>query len=587
VLAHQETATDTDFMRVESVIAHEYFHNWSGNRVTCRDWFQLSLKEGLTVFRDQEFSSDMHSRSVQRIDDVIHLRNFQFTEDAGPLAHPIRPDNYIEINNFYTMTVYEKGAEVIRMLHTILGPENYRKGTDLYFKRHDGQAVTCDDFVKALEDASNIDLAQFKLWYSQAGTPQVTFKGKYDTEKKTYKIELSQKTLPTPGQSDKAPMSIPVTIGLLNSNGDDITEETLLLTQKSQSFEMTNIASPPTPSILRNFSSPVKLTANYTQEEMQFLMLHDSDGFNRWEAAQRYFLRTLGKMIETRSPLPETFVKIYGDLLKQALNPQADNALIARAISLPYYPGIFQEQKIVDPDAVYKAREEMLNTIVGTHSDLLTEIYNAKRTAKEFSVSPESMGRRTLQNTVMLILSNKRTKEDALRAIEHYDSANNMTDRMAALNMMCAYDGPEHTSFLNAFYERYKSHELVVNKWFSAQAMVVRGDSLEIIQRLRAHEEFDIKNPNRVRALYAAFAMNNPVVFHQANGAGYTFLRDAVIELNTINPQIAARLLAPMREWKRYTPARQEKMEDALREILKTPNLAPDIYEITSKSLEN
>lgn len=592
VLAEQETATDTDFLQVESVIAHEYFHNWSGNRVTCRDWFQLSLKEGLTVFRDQEFSSDLNSRAVQRIDDATVLRRGQFPEDAGPLAHPIRPDNYIEINNFYTRTVYEKGAEVIRMMHTLLGPEAYRKATDLYFSRHDGQAATCDDFIQCVQESTDIDLSQFRLWYEQAGTPKVTAKGSYDPAKKQYTLELTQDVPPTPGQPNKKPMHIPVAVGLVNDNGDDMdlgggtTTKIFNLQKDKQSFVFENIASKPVPSILRNFSAPVKLETDLTDSDLAFLMVHDSDGFNRWEAGQQYFLRTLSRMIGRKSEAPADFLKTYGEMLDRTLDPRSDKALMARAISLPDIPIIALHQDVVDPQAIYEARETLLNAIVDNFSGKLNEIYKANRTGSEFSITPEAMGKRVLQNTAMLILSNKLTAEDTARAKDHYQSANNMTDRMAALYLACALDGAAHDEILADFYNRYKSYALVIDKWFAAQAQIALPKTMATVRKLRQHPDFNIKNPNRVRSLYAAFGMNNSVRFHAADGSGYDFLTEAIIELNTVNPQIAARLLTPFREWRRYTQDRQEKMKAALQKILEQPKLSPDVFEIASKSLK-
>ncbi|MGH1376848.1 MAG: aminopeptidase N [Alphaproteobacteria bacterium] len=588
VLAHQETATDTDFMRVEGVIAHEYFHNWSGNRVTCRDWFQLSLKEGLTVFRDQEFSADTHSRDVQRIDDVSHLRRFQFSEDASPLSHPIRPDNYIEINNFYTMTVYEKGAEVIRMLRTILGAENYRKGTDLYFERHDGQAVTCDDFVQTMQDASGADLSQFKLWYSQAGTPQITFKGQYDEVKKNYTINLTQNIPDTTGQTNKQPMHIPVSIGLIGDNGEDIHDtQTFMLTQEKQSFEVSNVQQKPTPSILRGFSAPVKLEADLNESDLAFLMLHDSDGFNRWEAGQNYYLRTINAMIEGKSKEPSSeFLNHYATLLDRAFDPQSDKALMARALSLPDIPLIAQTHDIIDPQSIWEARQAMLNAIVDKHADKLEDIYAQNRTNSDFSTTAHAMGQRTLQNTVMLIRANKLTDQDATRAQSHYDTANNMTDRMAALYLACALDGDTHNNILSDFYDRYYDYALVIDKWFSAQAQIALPKTIGTVKALRQHADFNITNPNRVRSLFSAFAMNNPVRFHAVDGSGYAFLREAIIELNTINPQIAARLLTPLREWRRYTSDRQDMMKNTLAEILEIKDIAPDVFEIASKSLK-
>ncbi|PCJ99684.1 MAG: aminopeptidase N [Zetaproteobacteria bacterium] len=588
VLAQQETATDQDFMRVEGVIAHEYFHNWSGNRVTCRDWFQLSLKEGLTVFRDQEFSSDMHSRDVQRIDDVTHLRRFQFSEDSSPLAHPIRPDNYIEINNFYTMTVYEKGAEIIRMIRTMLGVDNYRKGTDLYFERHDGQAVTCDDFTTAMEDASGVDLTQFKLWYSQAGTPELTFTGAYNKTAQTYNITLKQHVPDTAGQSDKKPMPIPCSIGLIGAKGQDLIETTtLILSKTEQTFTIENITEKPTPSILRNFSAPVKLTTDLTDDDLAFLMIHDTDGFNRWEAGQTYYLRTINEIISTGKQPSDAFLNVYGDLLERTLHPDSDKALMARAISMPDIQSISQGQDIIDPQAIHIARESVLNAVSTNFKGLLKNIYIENRTSDVFSISAEAMGQRTLQNTAMMILSNGLTNADAQRCKTHYDLANNMTDRMAALYLACALDGAVHDNIVGDFYNRYKEYPLVIDKWFSAQAQIHLPKTIDIVHKLLKHDDFNITNPNRVRSLFSAFAMNNPVRFHATDGSGYTFLCDAIIELNQINPQIAARLLTPMRTWRSYTPDRQKMMKQVLSDILDIEDIAPDIFEIASKSLND
>ncbi|MGB4106733.1 MAG: aminopeptidase N [Alphaproteobacteria bacterium] len=592
VLAQQDTATDGDYGRVESVIAHEYFHNWSGNRVTCRDWFQLSLKEGLTVFRDQEFSSDLNSRAVQRIDDVTHLRRSQFPEDAGPLAHPIRPENYIEINNFYTMTVYEKGAEVIRMMRTLMGPETYRKATDLYFQRHDGHAATCDDFVKCMEDASGIDLTHFRLWYEQAGTPEVSFKGKYDAAKKTYTLDFSQNVPPTPGQPKKKPMHIPVLAGLVGANGSDIdlgggeTSMLLNLEKEKQSFTFENIPSEPVPSVLRGFSAPVKLKSDLSDANLAFLMVHDSDGFNRWEAGQTYFLRTLNRMIDEKIAVPDDFLQNYSDLLDRAIDPRSDKALMARAISLPDIPIIALGRRPIDPQAIHEAREAALNTIIDNFAGKLDEICAQNAPEKKFSITAEAMGCRALHNTTFLIRSNKLTADDAKRAKEFYSSATNMTDRMAALFLGCALDGPAHDEIVGDFYERFKSHLLVIDKWFSAQAQIHLPKTMDVVKKLRAHPNFNIRNPNRVRSLYGAFAMSNPVRFHAADGSGYKFLTDAVIELNTINPQIAARLLTPMRDWKNYTQDRQEKLKASLQKILEQPKLSPDVFEIADKSFK-
>ncbi len=581
VLAHQETATDTDYGRVESVIAHEYFHNWSGNRVTCRDWFQLSLKEGLTVFRDQEFSADMGARDVQRIDDVMHLRRLQFPEDAGPLSHPIRPDNYIEINNFYTMTVYEKGAEVIRMMRTILGAENYRKGTDLYFSRHDGTAATCDDFVTCMSEASGVDLSQFKLWYSTAGTPKVSFKGIYDEAKKTYTVSLAQ--------SFKNPLHIPVPVGLLDVHGGDIIGTRVLhLKDVKQDFVFENIPARPVPSVLRGFSAPVKLSVAYHDEDadLRFLMMHDSDGFNRWEAGQTYFLNALGFMLENENEVPECFLETYGALIESALNEGSDKGFMARMLSLPSIQMIGQQQEAIDPSAIHSARQKALAAIKRMHKPALQRLYDDNQLNGSFSISQDAIGQRALKNQALSLLTATYGTGCAKMARAHYFNANNMTDRVAALTAIAPNKNPARAEVFNDFYARFKDYPLVVDKYFSLQASAAQDDIIQNLKKLREHTDFNIKNPNRVRSLYAAFAMNNPVGFHAVDGSGYDFLTDGIIELNSINPQIAARLLTPLRDWKRYTPDRQVKMKAALERILSQPKLSPDVFEIASKSLK-
>ena len=587
VLSQQETATDSDFIRVESVIAHEYFHNWTGNRVTCRDWFQLSLKEGLTVFRDQEFSADLNSRAVQRIDDVGHLRRLQFPEDAGPLSHPVRPDNYIEINNFYTMTVYEKGAEVIRMFHTLLGPETYRKATDLYFDRYDGMAVTCDDWAQCMEDASGQDLSQFKLWYSQAGTPEVGVRTSYDEAAKTFTLSFTQHVPDTPGQSGKKPMHIPVAVGLVGPNGDDMIDTQILnLTEAEQSFTFEGIASKPVPSILRNFSAPVKMTTDLSTDDLAFLMVHDSDGFNRWEAGQTYALTVIQNMLDTGADVPQDYIQNMGALYERALDPDSDKALMARAISIPDIPMIAQRQNVVDPQAIHSVREQVLNALLEAHGDKLHRLYKDNHDTGAFSVDAAAMGRRVLKNTAMLHMVNHLSADDARLLMDEYNGATNMTDRMAAFYGLVSCEHPEHGLAVTDFFERFKDYPLVIDKWFSAQAMGRRSDAFKQLDGLRHHNEFQIKNPNRVRSLYGAFAMNNPVIFHQADGQGYRFLTEFIMELCPVNPQIAARLLTPMREWRRYTPDRQEKMKAALEEIAALPDLPNDVFEIVSKSLK-
>lgn len=596
VLAHQDTATDHDFERVEGVIAHEYFHNWTGNRVTCRDWFQLSLKEGLTVFRDQEFSGDMNSAGVKRIDDVALLRRVQFPEDSSPMAHPVRPDNYIEINNFYTVTVYEKGAEVIRMQHSLLGADTYRKATDLYFDRFDGQAVTCDDFVQCMEDASGQDLTQFKLWYSQAGTPKVSATTNYDESAQTFSIEFTQSVPDTPGQTDKKPMHIPIAFGLVGPDGSDMdlgngeTSTVLHLREAEQSFTFENISSKPVPSILRGFSAPIKLTTDLSTKDLCFLMVHDSDGFNRWEAGQTLAMRMILAMIDDHkngkdvTVWPE-YIDSFGGLLAQVDRPDCDKALLARSLGLPTISFIGQQMDKIDPAAIFDVLEIIQQTLSEAYRSELEEIYKNNRSGDVFSAKFEAQAQRSLQNVVLRYLTKGSDHTHWTTAKAQYDDANNMTDRVAALSCLAESDTDERNAAFEDFYSRFKDYQLVVDKWFALQASATRQNVLHDIQELKAHNEFTFKNPNRVRSLYAAFAMNNPVFFHDVSGRGYEFLADAIIELNEINPQIAARLLTPFREWRQYTEDRQEKMRSALERIASLHNLSPNVFEIVTKTL--
>ena len=586
VLAHQETATDTDFMSVEGVIGHEYFHNWTGNRVTCRDWFQLSLKEGFTVFRDQEFSADMNSRAVQRIDDVNTLRRLQFPEDGSPLAHSVQPDQFIEISNFYTKTIYDKGAELIRMQHTLLGPQTFRKATDLYFDRFDGQAVTCDDFVQCMAEASGRDLTQFFRWYKQAGTPTLVARSHYDAAQQRYTLSFTQLQPDTPGQSDKQPLHIPIAVGLLAADGREILPTTILeMTAREQSFTFDGISAQPVPSLLRGFSAPVKLETDLSDDDLRLLQVHDTDGFNKWEAGQTLALRTIQRVMADPQADISQFIGDMGALIAQALRGEGDKALLARALSLPLIGVIGQYLPVVDPAAIDAARSSILAQVKRAHKDALADLYDANRNPGQFSVSPEAMGRRALQNAVLEILTVTNGTGCAARAQAHYDAADNMTDRVAALACLADSSQPQREVVFADFYARFKQYPLVVDKWFSLQALANRPQIFDDLAMLRQHPDFNIKNPNRVRSLYTAFAINNPVKFHDASGKGYAFLRDAIIELNAINPQIAARMVTPLREWKRYTPALQAQMKAALEAVLATPNLSSDVFEIISKSL--
>jgi aminopeptidase N len=591
ILAHPETSTDRDFYNVESVVAHEYFHNWTGNRVTCRDWFQLSLKEGFTVFRDQEFSSDLNSRAVQRIDDVQALRSMQFPEDGGPLAHPVRPDSYIEINNFYTMTVYEKGAEVVRMQKTLLGPEKFRAATDLYFDRFDGQAVTCDDFTACMMDAGQIDLAQFKLWYSQAGTPEITAKGHYDEAAQTYKLTLSQSVPLTPGQPNKKPMHIPIAIGLLNDNGDEILSTQILnLTDKSEDFIFEKISSRPVPSILRNFSAPVRLITDLSEDDLRFLMVHDTDGFNRWEAAQNLSLRMINRMLDQveaghHTVTDRDYLKTVSMLLEQGLDGNQDKALLARMLALPDYSSIAQERRVVDPEAIYAVTTKISRDILTECGKLLGDVYTAHRSSGVYSPDPASMARRSLKASALKFITAANDEVAADTAYTLYQSADNMTDRMMALSNLMDSVSPLRDNVLEDFYNRFQAYPLVLDKWFAVQAKAVRAATLDDLKILTTHPDFTLKNPNRARSIYSAFAMLNPVTFHRADGKGYEFFGDAVCAIDPINPQVASRLLTAVRDWRRYSPARQDMIRAQLERILSRDNLSPNSYEIASKIL--
>ncbi len=586
VLAHQDTATDNDFMSVEGVIAHEYFHNWTGNRVTCRDWFQLSLKEGFTVFRDQAFSADMNSRAVLRIDDVNTLRRLQFAEDGSPLAHSVQPDQFIEISNFYTKTIYDKGAELIRMQHTLLGAETFRQATDVYFDRYDGQAVTCDDFVQCMAEASGRDMTQFFRWYKQAGTPTLEASQHYDAASHTYTLHFKQLQPDTPGQTDKQPLLIPIAVGLLDAAGQEIVPTQVLeMTEREQSFTFAGISAPPVPSILRGFSAPVKLVTDLSDDALRLLQVHDTDGFNKWEAGQTLALRTIARVMQDANADISQFIADMGVLIQQGLNPASDKALLARALSLPLIGVIGQYLPVIDPAAIDQARTHLLTQLKRAHKAALEAVYAANGKSGSFDISPQAMGRRALQEAVLEILTVTNGTGCATRAKAHYDAADNMTDRVTALASLTDSTQPERDAVFADFYQRFKDYPLVIDKWFSLQALSKRAQIFEDIARLREHPDFNLKNPNRVRALYTAFAINNPVKFHDPSGQGYAFLRDAIIALNAINPQMSARMVTPLREWKRYTPALQAQMKATLEAVLATPNLSNDVFEVVSKSL--
>ena len=600
VLASPETATDDDYYTIQSIIGHEYFHNWSGNRVTCRDWFQLSLKEGFTVFRDQEFSADLHSRGVKRIDDVNVLRTHQFAEDAGPMAHPVRPDHYIEINNFYTVTVYNKGAEVVRMIRELVGREGFRKGTDRYFERHDGQAVTTDDFLRAMEDANGIDLGQFRRWYTQAGTPEVTVREAWDETQGIYSLTLSQHCPPTPGQPEKQPFHIPVTVGLMDAAGHDLplqlegesapggTERVLSLTEPEQTFRFRGLAQRPRPSLLRGFSAPVKLHTGDTAADRCFRLAHDSDDFNRWEAGQTLAMETLLRLVadirQQREPVVDRqLLDAFGKVLKAAAR---DKALTARILTLPAEAYIADQLDVVDVDAIHAARQ-CLRWRLAEHlrRDFL-RLYEANVETGPYRFRAEDMARRSLRNMALGYLV--ALDEPAYRelCVGQYEARHNMTDMMAALSLLADLDIPARAAALDDFYARYRHDPQVVEKWLALQAGSSLPDTLERVRALLTHPAFDMTNPNKVRALIGRFCAGNPLRFHAADGAGYRFLADRVRELDPLNPSIAARLVKTLSRWKRYDPDRQALMQAQLERILAQDGLSKDVYEIASRSLD-
>ncbi|MGF6591227.1 aminopeptidase N [Pseudomonas sp. 2835] len=603
VLARAETATDAAHQRIEAVVAHEYFHNWSGNRVTCRDWFQLSLKEGFTVFRDSEFSADMNSRTVKRIEDVAYLRTHQFAEDAGPMAHAVRPDSFIEISNFYTLTVYEKGSEVVRMVRTLLGAEGFRKGSDLYFERHDGQAVTCDDFIKAMEDANGVDLTQFKRWYSQAGTPRLAVSEAYDSAAQTYSLTFRQSCPATPDKVEKQPFVIPVELGLLDAQGNDIalrlqgeaaadgTSRVLSVTEAEQTFTFEGIAAKPLPSLLRGFSAPVKLSFPYDRDQLMFLMQHDSDGFNRWEAGQQLSVQVLQELIAQHQQgaklvLDQRLVTALGTVLA---NEQLDQAMVAEMLSLPSEAYLTEISEVADVDAIHAAREFARKQIAEQLFDALNARYQANRALSrgtEYVAEAEHFARRSLQNIVLSYLMLSARPEVLAATLEQFDACDNMTERLTALAVLV--NSPfeaERGKALEVFAENFKDNPLVMDQWFSVQAASTLPGGLARVKALMQHPAFTLKNPNKVRALIGAFAGQNLVNFHAGDGSGYRFLADLVIELNALNPQIASRQLAPLTRWRKYDSARQALMKGELERILASGSLSSDVYEVVSKSL--
>jgi aminopeptidase N len=598
VLARSDVATDGDFLNIDRVVAHEYFHNWTGNRVTCRDWFQLSLKEGLTVFRDQEFGADTYSRPVTRIQEVRGLRAAQFPEDAGPMAHPVRPQSYMEISNFYTATVYEKGAEVVRMIHTLAGERAFRRGMDVYFRRHDGQAVTCDDFVDAMAEGSGFDFSQFKRWYDQAGTPRLEVKGDYDAQTKRYALTVKQWTPPTPGQPVKLPLHIPLAIGLIAPDGTEMpvqldgesapagTDRVLSVKQPEERFVFANVPAKPVPSLLRRFSAPVILNFDYTEAELTQLMAHDADSFNRWEAGQRLAIGILLRGVEAHRAgmpveMPRAFVDAFARVLRDG--PE-DPAFAAEALSLPSEAYLAEQMEVVDPDAIHAVRVQLRRELARALRGDLLATHRSLTVSGPYRPDARSAGKRSLRNLALSYLMELEEPDVRALCAQQFAAADNMTDRMAALTALANSQAPERDPALDRFFADWKHEPLVVDKWLAVQATSRLPDTLARVERLMRHEAFDIRNPNKVYALIRAFCSNH-VRFHAADGSGYAFAADRVLELDSLNPQIAARIARAFDRWRKFDAGRQAHARGALERILAKEGLSKDVAEVVTKAL--
>jgi aminopeptidase N len=597
VLASPATATDTDYAHIEAVIAHEYFHNWTGDRITCRDWFQLCLKEGLTVFRDEEFSADQRSRAVERIGDVRALRSHQFVEDAGPLAHPVRPELYHEINNFYTTTVYDKGAEVVRMIKVLLGPDLFRHGMDLYFERHDGEAATVEQFVQCFADVSRRDFSQFMLWYTQAGTPHVVVTPHYDPRAQTYRIDITQSVPPTPGQPHKGPMLIPLALGLVGKNGGDLplaldgkplARDVIEVKVLHQSFVFSGIAERPIPSLNRNFSAPVKLTLPVEPNDLRFLAAHDPDPFNRWQAVQTLAMSLLTAnvaLLRRGAPARDDdgLMTALGSILQDS---ELEPAFVALTLIPPSEADIAREiGHDVDPDATFAARTHVRATIGRRHAGALAETYRHMITPGPYQPDAQSAGRRALKNVCLGLLAATQENEAIALTFTQYQDADNMTDRMTALETLALYDRPERAQALEDFYARYKDDPLIIDKWLSLQAAIPESATLDRVRALTAHPAFSMANPNRVRALIGSFAQVNHTQFNRSDGAGYDFIADIVLSLDPKNPQVAARLMGAFRSWRALEAGRRARAEATLRRVAAAPTLSRDVSDIVARTL--
>jgi aminopeptidase N len=604
ILARADTATDMDYYGVDKVIAHEYFHNWTGNRVTCRDWFQLSLKEGLTVYRDQEYSADHYSRPVVRIQEVRDLRNRQFPEDAGPMAHPVRPESYVEVNNFYTSTVYEKGAEVVRMYATLLGKEEFRRGMDLYFQRHDGHAVTCDDFRAAMADANGADLAQFERWYSQSGTPVVECRGKYDAARKTYTLELAQSCPPTPGQPAKLPFVIPFAVGLVDPQGRDVplrmegaaaiapradgsATAVLRLTDERHRFVFTGVEAAPVPSLLRGFSAPVQVSHDYGDDELLHLMAHDADAFNRWEAGQALATRILlARVEELRAGKPMTAPPDYLEALGRAVSDGSrDPAFAAEVLQLPSEGYLAERMEVADPDAIHEARTSLMREAAVRFRTRFEGAFRHFSVAGPYSPDAQAAGRRALRNAALSYVALIDDATSRALAFLEFRRAENMTDAIAALGCLANSQGAERDRALSMFHTRWKAEALVVDKWFRVQAGAWLVGTLDRVKALASHPDFDLRNPNRARALVHAFALDNPLHFHAADGSGYRWVAEQVVVLDRLNPQVASRLARAFDRWRKYDAGRQAHAASALESIRAAEGLSANVAEVVGRAL--
>ncbi len=598
ILASPETATDAEYEAIEAVIGHEYFHNWTGNRVTCRDWFQLCLKEGLTVFRDQEFTADLRSPGVKRIEDVILLRAQQFAEDSGPLAHPVRPESFIEINNFYTRTVYEKGAELCRMIMTIAGREGFRRGLDVYFERHDGTAATVEDFIAAMAEANNADLRQFMLWYSQAGTPELACRMNWSEKERIARLTVKQKLAPTPGQPKKKPMHIPLKVGLLSASGADMplqlqdgsrpADGVLHLRKASESFTFTGVGERPVPSLLRGFSAPVTLAANLSDRDLEMLIAHDSDQFNRWQSAQILAMKALTAMTrQIRSgEKPKASPRLAAALGKLITDESLEPAFRALMLSLPGFRDIALEiGSDIDPDAIYAARLHLRRSLGRALKPQLETVYETSIAPIPYSPDAEGAGRRALRNAALGLLAAAGGRSAVKRLRDHYRTAANMTDAMAALTVFSEVDTPARDAALQSFFRKWRKNPLVLDKWFALQAGSPLIGTPERVAELMEHPQFSLKNPNRVRALIAAFAIRNPVQFNSTGGQGYKLVADVVLELDRFNALMAARILGSFEMWRRLEPGRRKLAGKQLERVAGSKSLSPDVYEIAGKML--